>query len=147
MNSLILVLASIGATTNSYHVDKSMWDIVGSISIGDLDPSSDFIGEVLPEVQKTLPNSRVYVYAIPTGKSRYYKIEVQVLEGVGHRRVKGVLYRVEFWPDGDRTIVRSFIDLNVVGRCRIIQRLVSAAESAILRRSESVMRRIADGVE
>lgn len=137
MNAVLAVLSMLGAHTNEYQVDVPMRSLIPS-----MDPAEGLLNEALPAVQESLPACQVYAYAVPTGKRRYYKLELHVLESVGHRRVKGVVYRVEMWPRGGVTLVRSFIDLDVVARCRIIQRIVDAAEVAILNRTERFLRAI-----
>jgi len=159
MNTVLVVLALLGAE-RTYTVDAPLWDIVGELRVADMDPKQGFIGDVLPRIQESLPRVIVKLYAVPTGTSRYYRVELLLDQAVtvreGGRLVKltGCRYVAELWPDGNKTIVRSSIDLDVElprTRCGLVNRvidrvggrLVAEAEQGILYRAKAKMQELA----
>lgn len=127
MNAALLVLTMLGATSNEYQMDQSLWDAVLEKSAQDL--NTDVLA-IMPNLQAALPTTVLEVYAIPTGPRRYYRLTV-----TGRYRRFSVRYRVELWPSGR---VRSFIDIK--HPCRIVQRFLPAVERAILQRTQQVLK-------
>lgn len=154
MQAILITLALLGATERSYTVDASLWDIVGELRVADASPENNFLGDVLPALQQSLPVVVVRIYAVPTGPKRYYRIQldlerpIKVREGGRTVLLRGLRYVVLLTPDGDRTHVTSSVDLNVQlprTRCELINRmidrvggrLVAEAEAAILQRTKA----------
>jgi hypothetical protein len=160
MQSIVLTLLLFGATERSYTVDARLWDVVGELRIADASPESDFLGDVLPALQQSLPVVTVRIDAVPTGPKRYYRIQLDlqqpltVREGGRTVLLRGLRYTLLLTPDGNRTHVTSSVHLDVrlpQARCGLIQRvidrvggrLVVEAERGILHRTQQKMRSLA----
>jgi hypothetical protein len=160
MQSIIIALILLGATERSYTVDASLWNVVGELRVADASPESDFLGDVLPALQQSLPVVTVRIDAVPTGPKRYYRIQldlqqsIRVKEGGRVVLLRGLRYVATLTPDGDKTHVTSSVDLDVrlpQSRCRLIQRvidrvagrLVLEAERGILQRAKAKMEGLA----
>lgn len=160
MQSILLALALLGATERSYTVDAGLWDVVGELRVSDASPESDFLGDVLPALQKSLPAVDVQINARPTGPERFYRIQldlqqsIRVKEGGRVVLLRGLRYVATLTPDGDKTHVTSSVDLDVClpqSHCRIVQRvidrvggrLVTEAERGILQRARQKMESLA----
>jgi len=134
--------------------------VVRELRVADLSPEESFLGDVLPALQQAMPRVIVTAYAVLTGPDRYYRIDltldqpIAVKEGGRLVVLRGCRYRAELWPDGQRTIVRSSVDLDVQlprTRCglanrlieRIGGRLIAEAEAGILHRAKAKMRGLA----
>ena len=153
---ILLALALFGATERSYTVDASLWSIVNELRVADASPESDFLGDVLPILQQSLPAIIVRIDAVPTGPKRYYRIQLDlqqpltVREGGRTVLLRGLRYVALLTPDGDQTHITSSISLDVQlprTRCRLVNRLIDRvggrlvveAEAAILRRAKAKM--------
>jgi hypothetical protein len=160
MQSIVLTLLLLGATERSYTVDARLWDVVGQLRVADASPEGDFLGDVLPALQQSLPVVTVRIDAVPTGPKRSYRIQLDlqqpltVREGGRTVLLRGLRYVVTLTPDGDRTHVTSSVSLDVrlpQSRCGLVNRLidrvggrlVAEAERGILQRAQQKMRSLA----
>jgi hypothetical protein len=161
MQAILITLTLFAATERSYTLDASLWDIVGELRVADASPEGDFLGDVLPAIQQSLPMVTVRIDAVPTGPSRYYRVQldlgqpINVREGKRTVLLRGLRYVVLLTPDGGQTHVTSSVDLDVqlprsccglLNRLidRVGTRLVKEAEAAILRRAKAKMLELGD---
>lgn len=156
MHAILLAISVLGVTERSYVVDAPLWDMVKELRVADASPENDFLGDVLPTLQQTLPVVTVQINAVPTGPKRFYQIQLDLRQPLTVREggrvvlLRGLRYTATLTPDGDKTYVTSSVDLDVQlpqSRCAFVQRaidriggrLVSEAEHGILRRARAKM--------
>jgi len=163
MHAVLIAIILLGAE-RSYVVDAPLWDMVKELRVADASPENDFLGDVLPTLQQTLPVVTVQINAVPTGPKRFYQIQLDLRQPLTVREggrvvlLRGLRYTATLTPDGDKTYVTSSVDLDVQlprTRCglanrlidRVGRRLIDEAEAGILRRARGQMERLARQVQ
>lgn len=160
MHAILLLLTCFSAAEQRYAVDASLLSIARELRVADMSPEESFLGDVFPVIQESLPVVDVQINARPTGRERFYRIELVLRQPITVRQdgrtvlLQGLRYVATLTPDGNRTHVTSRIDLDVQlpqSRCALVQRvidrvggrLVAEAERGILHRSRAKMKELA----